>query len=655
MVQPLVKDTPKSIATKGTKKPQNNAFADFMKNLGKTTASKKNSGADIIKADFKADAPKSTKMDSADSTKVKKDEILSTILKGKNEEVKSPKPPQNPLDILLQRPKATHMSLTSTPQIKQDSTQGAIESPKTQNASPNLGQNLQDSTQTPKIPQNQQQNKMQNTPQSTSQVLAKTPQDSTQTLSPNLTQNQTPKIPAKESSTENATQDLTQTATESPKNKNIQPSKTQKNAESSLQNLADKTQPQDTPPNLSQNLEQNLGQNTQDSTQTPKIPQNQTTPTPQELAKNATDSTQILSQNLPQDSMQNAPQSTSTLGIKNTLKYGAFAAFDALSLLKPSDGKKLSDLIKKADELSLNLQSIKYTKIGDSKAIFSNATPLDSTPTQENATQNAVQETLKIDLKDTTKLAAAPKSEETSQSPQEKQPKLESKPAESPKENNAKSEIKLEPKDTPKDSTPKQAEIAESKSIESPLKNALNPKESDIKPINFKAENKAESTKTPQESQNIPLANADATTKIEHKIFDARETMRHFASSLKQEIQNYKPPLSKITIELQPANLGSVEVSIISQGKNIQIQLHSNQQTLNLFIQNQSDLRNALTQIGYENVAMSFNNGSQMGFSDNSGKWRYERSDKFRNTFGLNNQSEENEEIFEIMITNNYA
>lgn len=606
-----------------------------MKNLGKTTASKKadkKESSDIIKADFKASAPKatninsSTKADSANGTKTasadtKKDEILSTILKSKNEEVKSLKTSQNPLDMILQRPKATHTSLTSTPQIKQDS--NPAESPKTQNPT-------KDSTLEPKTTQNQ------DTPQSTPQVLAKTPQDSTPkpTLSPNLMQK--PTNPAEESSTESPTQ--TQEATESPKDKNT---KTQENTKS-----------------YQQNLSPNLGQTPQDSTPKPTITQ-QDTPqsTPQE--KNATDSTMALSQNLPQDSTQNAPQST--LGIKNTLKYGAFAAFDALSLLKPSDGKKLSDLIKKADELSLNLQSIKYTKIGDSKAIFSNATPLDSTQslTQENATQNAVQENPKIDLKDTTKLATSTtlKSEDTSPTPQEKQPKLESKPAESPKENNAKNETRLEPKDI-KDSTLKQAERAESKSesLESPLKNALNPKEnSDIKPINFKAENKAESTKTPQESQNIPLANADATTKIEHKIFDAKETMKHFAGSLKQEIQNYKPPLSKITIELQPANLGSVEVSIISQGKNIQIQLHSNQQTLNLFIQNQSDLRNALTQIGYENVAMSFNNGSQMGFSDNSGKWRYERSDKFRNTFGLNNQSEENEEIFEIMITNNYA
>ena len=58
------------------------------------------------------------------------------------------------------------------------------------------------------------------------------------------------------------------------------------------------------------------------------------------------------------------------------------------------------------------------------------------------------------------------------------------------------------------------------------------------------------------------------------------------------------------------------------------------------------------------NVAMSFSNGAQMGFSDNSGKWKYESqrfgANKAGNTFGLNENDEQNE-IFEIMITNNYA
>ena len=81
-------------------------------------------------------------------------------------------------------------------------------------------------------------------------------------------------------------------------------------------------------------------------------------------SQNAQDLQELAqTQTIPQDKAQDLQKSFTKLGIANTLKYGAFKAFDALSLLKPSDGKKLSELIKKADELSLNLQSVKYTKM----------------------------------------------------------------------------------------------------------------------------------------------------------------------------------------------------------------------------------------------------------------------------------------------------
>lgn len=615
MVQPLTKDTSKSIATKSIKKPQNNAFADFMKNLGKTTIDKKGSEiadikADVKKVDFKAD---STKIDSANA----KAEILSTILKGKNEEVKSPKIPPNPLDMLLGRPKATQTKLNKTPEITQN-IQNTSERFTNKDALINTKE-TQTLPQTSKIPQQKTQNDDKSLAQEKNlneippniPNLAKSPQKSEVKSSQNITQNQadkTSKIPqiAESNNIDSITSD-----------------------------------------NLTQEI--NLANITKDD-----ILKNNTTQAP-------------LSQTQTSESPKEAPQTFSNIGIKNTLKYGAFAAFDALSLLKPSDGKKLSELIKKADELSLNLQSIKYTKIGDSKPTFSNMPTQnaslnhkqDSTNLAQDLTQNITKfesDSTKSDIttqaKDSTAKETNIEHKDTKNTQKIDENNAKNTQPQSPKQDSAKIDLK-EPKEAPQNT--KQAESKIDNTAESPLKNILNNnKNSDIKPANFTTENKQEQhTKPTQDNQ--PIASAESSTKIEHKIFDAKETMRHFANNLKQEIQNYKPPLSKITIELQPANLGNVEVSIISQGKNIQIQLHSNQQTLNLFIQNQSDLRAALTQIGYENVAMSFNNGSQMGFSDNNGKWRYESNNKFRNAFSLNNESEDNEDIFEIMIINNYA
>lgn len=91
----------------------------------------------------------------------------------------------------------------------------------------------------------------------------------------------------------------------------------------------------------------------------------------------------------------------------------------------------------------------------------------------------------------------------------------------------------------------------------------------------------------------------------------ANEFVRHFASSFKEEIQNYKPPISKITLELNPKNLGTLELVISKNGSDLIVQVSSNQTALAIFMQNQEPLRSNLQQIGFENVELSFSQSNQ--------------------------------------------
>ena len=634
LVEAVSKNTQNAISAKRTKRPQGKAFADFINNLGKTTAPKKNQhiaqSAESKFAESKlaqsAESKLAQSAESAESAKkttqnfnqnlikkvdfkgdsAQKADILSNLLSEKNEENLKSTPQKSPLDMILSRPKATQSKLNQTPEIKNNNAESSAESNAKSSVESSAESNAKLSAEsTPKSTQNLKNLAMDSTKDLTQDSMKDSIKDSTKDSAIKLQKNKV----------------------ENPQN--IQLDST-KDSNLALDSKNDSTK------DLAQDSIKNLVQDSAKDSTKDSTPKNNE------------------AQNI------NA-ENKSNLGIKNTLKYGAFKAFDALSLLKPSDGKKLSDLIKKADELALNLQSIKYTKMGENKNIFDGIKTQNANEIKENATQNLAQNSTQnlaqkkdILIDSTTKNAPQKIDEKNTKNIQTKN--------ESQIQNNDLKSDKIAEK-----------KLAEPKA-ESPLKNAL--ENSDIKPINFdksteskiaesklaesKLESKKEiatdlkdSTKDALKQENAPLSNEQSTAKIANKIFDARESMKNFAYALKQEIQNHKPPLSKITIELQPANLGSVEVSIISQGKNIQIQLHSNQQTLNLFIQNQSDLRTALAQIGYENVAMSFNNGAQMGFSDNSGKWRYESAPKNRNAFSLNDSDES--EIFEIMITNNYA
>lgn len=701
MVEAISKEVPNKVTTKGGKKPQGKAFADFINDLGKTSAPKKTTTLNNPKSaeSTPLQAPTNnaqkpsitqdlTKQDFIKKVDLKSDsapksEILSNLLKGKNEENLKDKTTQSPLDMILSRPQATQTKLNQTPQIKNSAepqpTQNFTNTPPphAREEAKLPQQNPQDlKSLTQDLPKNKVEIPLDSAPKTTISNETKNQKNIT------LNNSKEPKNDIKDSllSTNAQNDKMLDSAPKAPKIESVQ------DFNPALENTQKNSAPK---------IAENTQKSPLDSAKKPPLDSN---PTQENVQKDSTlkigsaldsaksqDSTPNEAQNLPQN-IKIPDENKSNLGISQTLKYGAFKAFDALSLLKPSDGKKLSDLIKKADELALNLQSIKYTKMGENKGIAGlDSTKqnlgenkaqnlaqkpeneakaqanqiLDSTPKQDFGQDSAKNEniTKKIDEKGAEFKNIEPKNEPKKEAPQTNN---------ETKNNDLKNaESKnIEPKNEPKQ--------AESKSAESPLKNALEIENNDIKPINLKTEKIAESKKeTPLDSikdsakdikdapkptqENAPLTDAQGTSKITNKIFDARETMRHFAYTLRQEIQNYKPPLSKITIELQPANLGSVEVSIISQGKNIQIQLHSNQNTLNLFIQNQSDLRTALSQIGYENVAMSFNNGAQMGFSDNSGKWRYESAQKSRNTFSLNDKSDEVDEIFEIMITNNYA
>lgn len=86
----------------------------------------------------------------------------------------------------------------------------------------------------------------------------------------------------------------------------------------------------------------------------------------------------------------------------------------------------------------------------------------------------------------------------------------------------------------------------------------------------------------------------------------ARESVRNFAQNLREEIANYKPPVAKLSIELNPQNLGVLELTISKKGKDLHVQVISNPTAIGLFIQNQTDFKANLIQMGFENVDLSF-------------------------------------------------
>ncbi|OOC16751.1 flagellar hook-length control protein FliK [Helicobacter pylori] len=131
-------------------------------------------------------------------------------------------------------------------------------------------------------------------------------------------------------------------------------------------------------------------------------------------------------------------------------------------------------------------------------------------------------------------------------------------------------------------------------------------KEEKTKEISDSKEKAKETNNSAQSAQNTQAS--DKTS--DNKSIAPKETIKHFTQQLKQEIQEYKPPMSKISMDLFPKELGKVEVTIQKVGKNLKVSVISHNNSLQTFLDNQQDLKNSLNALGFEGVDLSFSQDS---------------------------------------------
>ncbi|MBX2708886.1 flagellar hook-length control protein FliK [Campylobacter jejuni] len=101
-----------------------------------------------------------------------------------------------------------------------------------------------------------------------------------------------------------------------------------------------------------------------------------------------------------------------------------------------------------------------------------------------------------------------------------------------------------------------------------------------------------------------------------------KETLQYFSQDLKEAVDQYKAPINKLSITLNPNNLGEVEVTLIQRGNNLHINFNSNTNAMNLFIQNQAEFKNSLVNMGFTGLEMNFSDQGKREQNQNQGKNR---------------------------------
>ncbi len=130
---------------------------------------------------------------------------------------------------------------------------------------------------------------------------------------------------------------------------------------------------------------------------------------------------------------------------------------------------------------------------------------------------------------------------------------------------------------------------------------------------------------------------------IEQKIRDSKETVKKFVTDLKEKIDIYKPPIMKFVMELSPSNLGDVDVTILSRGNSLVLNLNSNPNAMQLFMQNSMEFKNSLINMGFADVSMNFNSNQNGGGSN-------QHQERAFREYVANSEFEEEIESLEVVI-----
>ncbi len=293
------------------------------------------------------------------------------------------------------------------------------------------------------------------------------------------------------------------------------------------------------------------------------------------------------------------------------------------------DPKTLKDIQTLSQKHDLNASNIQATTTPENK------TPLNASDQFAlKTTQTPINNTLaKNDAKNTANLSSVLQSLEKKESPnkehatpshnEKKTPPLkEALPMNAIKRDKTLS--KKKPEKTPTKAQTTAPSIAPENAPKIPLKTpplmpliGANPPPNDNPPTPLEKEEKtqeiSENKEKTKESNNSTqnAQNAQASDKTsENKSTAPKETIKHFTQQLKQEFQEYKPPMSRISMDLFPKELGKVEVIIQKVGKNLKVSVISHNNSLQTFLDNQQDLKNSLNALGFEGVDLSFSQDS---------------------------------------------
>lgn len=119
---------------------------------------------------------------------------------------------------------------------------------------------------------------------------------------------------------------------------------------------------------------------------------------------------------------------------------------------------------------------------------------------------------------------------------------------------------------------------------------------------------KTEGEKASDKSQ---LVGNTKTDQLSQKITEAKQLVQHVAQSMKESVENYKPPFTRVKMQLNPQRFGEMEVTLVQRGNNVHININANTTALTVMMQNAHELKAQLSAQGLGDASMNFSSHQQ--------------------------------------------
>jgi len=168
---------------------------------------------------------------------------------------------------------------------------------------------------------------------------------------------------------------------------------------------------------------------------------------------------------------------------------------------------------------------------------------------------------------------------------------------------------------------------------------------------------------TQSTQSNTPEAKLDGlvipkSDSLEVKLGEAKQMIKYISQDVKTAIENYKSPFTRVKVQLNPQKLGEVDVTIVQRGKNLHINLSSNNSAINTLATNVNDLKTQLNNNGINNATLNFSNSSQ-GEQNSHAQQQHQQHHKQKADHEYNyfENQEANEEILNSLeiVVSRYA